>query len=176
MPRFEKCNHCKYGWNNQHGCSYPDPLDQCKIDLSCYQPMTEAQKFQQEAERECKSDKANRTKLVGDIFSGYDIIDTTNPMEMANYYASELMKEVKKSSVKQKKKVSANVLPKVDDKDDYEHWDTDKCMVSAVELSKKSDVSVATIRMNCRKGLYPGATKVNGKWLIPIYRFQCSRK
>lgn len=161
MPRFEKCDHCKYGWNNPHGCNYPDPLDPCRVDMSCYQPMTEAQKFQQKAERECKSDKTNHTKLVGDIFSGYDIIDTTNPIEMANYYASEYMKELKKTSVKQKKKVSSNSPFK---------------MVSAVELSQKLGVPVATIRMNCRKGLYPGATKVNGKWLIPIYRFQCSRK
>lgn len=176
MPRFEKCNHCKYGWNNPHGCNFPDPLDPCKIDLSCYQPMTEAQKFQQEAERACKSDKANRTKLVGNIFSGYDIIDTTNPMEMANYYASELMKEVKKTSIKQKKKASSNVLSKVADKDDYEHWDTDKCMISIAELSQKLGVPVTTIRMNCRKGLYPGATKINGKWVIPVYQFQYSRK
>lgn len=80
---------------------------------------------------------------------------------MANYYASEYMKELKKTSVKQKKKVSGNVP---------------SGMVSTVELSQKLGVPVATIRMNCRKGLYPGATKVNGKWLIPIYRFQCSRK
>lgn len=80
---------------------------------------------------------------------------------MANYYASEYMKELKKTSVKQKKKVSSNSPFK---------------MVSVVELSQKLGVPVATIRMNCRKGLYPGATKVNGKWLIPIYRFQCSRK
>lgn len=154
MPRFEKCNHCRYGWNNPHGCNYPDLLDPCRIDMSCYQPMTEAQKFQQKAECECKSDKINCTKLVGDIFSGYDIIDTTNPIEMANYYASEYMKELKKTSVKQKKKVSGNVP---------------SGMVSTVELSQKLGVPVATIRMNCRKGLYPGATKVNGKWLIPIY-------
>ena len=103
MPRFEKCNHCRYGWNNPHGCNYPDPLDPCRIDMSCYQPMTEAQKFQQKAERERKSDKTNNTKLVGNIFSGYDIIDTTNPMEMANYYASELVKKITNASVKQKK-------------------------------------------------------------------------
>lgn len=106
MPRFEKCDHCRYGWNSPHGCSYPDPLDPCRIDMSCYQPMTEAQKFQQKAECERKSDKTNHTKLVGDIFSGYDIIDTTNPMEMANYYASELVKKITNASVKQKKKVS----------------------------------------------------------------------
>lgn len=161
MPRFEKCDHCKYGWNNLHGCNYPDPLDPCRVDMSCYRPMTEAQKFQQKAERECKSDKTNHTKLVGNIFSGYDIIDTTNPMEMANYYASELVKKIANATVKQKKKVSRNVP---------------SGMVSAVELSQKLGVPVATIRMNCRKGLYPGATKVNGKWLIPIYRFKCSRK
>lgn len=51
MPRFEKCDHCRYGWNNPHGCNYPDPLDPCRIDMSCYQPMTEAQKIQQKAER-----------------------------------------------------------------------------------------------------------------------------
>ena len=67
MPRFEKCNHCRYGWNNPHGCNYPDPLDPCRIDMSCYQPMTEAQKFQQKAERERKSDKTNNTKLVGKL-------------------------------------------------------------------------------------------------------------
>lgn len=155
MPRFEKCNHCKYGWNNPHGCNYPDPLDPCKIDLSCYQPMTEAQKFQQEAERECKSDKANRTKLVGDIFSGYDIIDTTNTIEMANYYASEYVKELKKTSVKQEKKVSSNSPFK---------------MVSVVELSRKLGVSESSIRRRCRKGLYPGAMKLNGKWYIATFR------
>lgn len=161
MPRFEKCDHCRYGWNNPRGCNYPEPLDPCRIDMSCYRPMTEAQKFQQKAERERKSDKTNHTKLVGDIFSGYDIIDTTNPMEMANYYASELVKKITNASVKQKKKVSGNVP---------------SSMVNSVELSQKLGVPVATIRMNCRKGLYPGATKVNGKWLIPIYRFKCSRK
>ena len=57
MPRFEKCDHCRYGWNSPRGCNYPDPLDPSRIDMSCYQPMTEAQKFQQKAERECKSDK-----------------------------------------------------------------------------------------------------------------------
>lgn len=123
--------------------------------------MTEAQKFQQKAERERKSDKTNHTKLVGDIFSGYDIIDTTNPIEMANYYASELVKKIKNASAKQKKKVSENVP---------------SGMVSAVELSQKLGVSESSICRRCRKGLYPGATKVNGKWLIPIYRFQCSRK
>lgn len=102
MPRFEKCDHCRYGWNKPRGCNYPEPLDPCRIDMSCYQPMTEAQKFQQKAERECKSDKTNHTKLVGDIFSGYDIIDTTNPMEMANYYASELVKKITNASVKQR--------------------------------------------------------------------------
>lgn len=63
MPRFEKCDHCRYGWNNPHGCNYPDLLDPCRIDMSCYQPMTEAQKFQQKAERECKSDKTNQIIL-----------------------------------------------------------------------------------------------------------------
>ena len=161
MPRFEKCNHCKYGWNNPHGCNFPDPLDPCKVNLSCYQPMTEAQKFQQEAEHLYKSDKSSHTKLVGEIFSGYDIIDTANPIEMANYYASEYVKELKKTSVKQKKKVSSNAP---------------SGMISAVELSQKLGISVTTIRMNCRKGLYPGAMKLNGKWHIPIFRFQYSRK
>ena len=163
MPRFEKCDHCRYGWNNPCGCNYPDPLDPCRIDRSCYKPMTEAQKFQQKAERECKckSYKTNHTKLVGDIYSGYSIIDTTNPIEMANYYASECVKEFKKTYVKQKKKVSSNSPFK---------------MVSVVELSRKLGVSESSICRRCRKGLYPGATKVNGKWLIPIYRFQCSRK
>ena len=82
-------------------------------------------------------------------------------MEMANYYASELVKKIANASTKQKKKIPVNIP---------------SGMVSAVELSQKLGVPVATIRMNCRKGLYPGATKVNGKWLIPIYRFQCSRK
>lgn len=51
--------------------------------------------------------------------------------------------------------------------------DSEKPEVSLVELltskqlAKKLNVSISTALKNCRRGLYPGAMKVNGKWLIP---------
>lgn len=41
MARIEKCNHCKFGWNNPCGCNRPDKGDPFLIDFSCYEPMTD---------------------------------------------------------------------------------------------------------------------------------------
>ncbi|RHT38380.1 hypothetical protein DW790_05880 [Firmicutes bacterium AM31-12AC] len=163
-PRFEKCNYCRYGWNNPYGCNYPDPLDSRKADLSCYQPMTKAQIFQQELEGNANSASKGSTILAGDILSGYALIDTNNPYDMANYYVSEYIKNLKKRPVEAQKRVSDGTK-KVPVK-----------MVSTVELSQILGLSIVTIQNNCRKGLYPGATKVDGKWMIPMYHFQVSRK
>ncbi len=162
--RFEKCNYCRYGWNNPYGCNFPDPLDPRKADLSCYRPMTKAQIVQQQLERDAKSGSKSGTILAGDISSGYTLIDTNNPYDMANYYVSEYIKKIKKRPVEAQKSVSdgAQKAPVK--------------MVSTTELSHMLGLPVVTIQSNCRKGLYPGATKINGKWMIPMYRFQVTRK
>ncbi len=48
-------------------------------------------------------------------------------------------------------------------------------MASTTEIARMLGISEAAVRDNCRKGLYPGATKLNGKWTIPIYRIKMSR-
>ena len=41
-------------------------------------------------------------------------------------------------------------------------------ILTAKQLAEKMRLSVSTILMDCRKGVYPGAMKVDGKWLIPF--------
>lgn len=43
-------------------------------------------------------------------------------------------------------------------------------ILTAKQLARKMALSVDDIQKGCRKGVYPGAKKVNGKWMIPCSR------
>ena len=60
-------------------------------------------------------------------------------------------------------------LPKEDknDKKIEEEYDITE-ILTAKQLAEKIGSSVSTVLRDCRKGLYPGAVKVNGKWIIPF--------
>lgn len=48
--------------------------------------------------------------------------------------------------------------------------ETEPCLVELLtskQLAEKLNMSISTVLKNCRKGLYPRAMKVNGKWFIP---------
>lgn len=48
--------------------------------------------------------------------------------------------------------------------------ETDACLVELLtskQLAEKLRLSISTVLRDCRRGLYPGAQKVDGKWLIP---------
>lgn len=40
-------------------------------------------------------------------------------------------------------------------------------ILTAKQLAEKTGLSVSTVLRDCRRGLHPGAMKVDGKWLIP---------
>lgn len=47
---------------------------------------------------------------------------------------------------------------------------TEPCLtelLTSKQLAEKMRLSISTVLRDCRKGLYPGAVKVDGKWLIP---------
>ena len=159
MARIEKCDHCKFGWNNPCGCNRPDKGDPFLLDFSCYEPMTDAQKFQQEAENLTGPKHLKHTRLIGDITTGYRLVDMNNPREAADAYISDFIEDMKKKSVQMKKELKDQPLR----------------ISSTTERSQMLGISESTVRINCRKGLYPGATKLNGKWAIPIYRIKMSR-
>ena len=55
-----------------------------------------------------------------------------------------------------------------EDKDDKELEDDDNTeILTAKQLAEKTGLSVSTVLRDCRRGLHPGAMKVDGKWLIP---------
>ena len=59
-------------------------------------------------------------------------------------------------------------LPKEDKNDEkIEEYDITE-ILTAKQLAEKIGSSVSTILRDCRRGLYPGAVKVNGKWIIPF--------
>ena len=60
-------------------------------------------------------------------------------------------------------------LPKEDKNDEKieEEYDNTE-ILTAKQLAEKIGLSVSTILRDCRRGLYPGAVKVDGKWLIPF--------
>ena len=60
-------------------------------------------------------------------------------------------------------------LPKEDknDKKIEEEYDITE-ILTAKQLAEKIGSSVSTILRDCRRGLHPGAVKVDGKWLIPF--------
>ena len=43
-------------------------------------------------------------------------------------------------------------------------------ILTAKQLARKMALSVDAIQKGCRKGIYPGAKKINGKWMIPCSR------
>lgn len=48
--------------------------------------------------------------------------------------------------------------------------ETEPCLVELLtskQLAEKLNMSISTVLKNCRKGFYPRAMKVNGKWFIP---------
>lgn len=54
---------------------------------------------------------------------------------------------------------------------DYEkneplHW------MTVAEVAEELGCSKTLVQEECRKGLYPGAFKENGKWLIPMPRLE----
>ena len=159
MARIEKCNHCKFGWDNPCGCNRPDKDSYGMADFSCYEPMTDAQKFQQEAENLTGPKHLKHTRLIGDITTGYRLVDMNNPREAADAYISDFIEDMKKKSVQMKKELKDQPLR----------------ISSTTEISQMLGISESTVRINCRKGLYPGATKLNGKWVIPVYRIKMSR-
>lgn len=60
-------------------------------------------------------------------------------------------------------------LPKEDknNKKIEEEYDITE-ILTAKQLAEKIGSSVSTVLRDCRRGLYPGAVKVDGKWLIPF--------
>ena len=50
------------------------------------------------------------------------------------------------------------------EKEDYDNTE----ILTAKQLAEKTGVSVNTVLRDCRRGIYPGAMKVDGKWLIPF--------
>ena len=58
-------------------------------------------------------------------------------------------------------------LPKEDTNDEKleEEYDITE-ILTAKQLAEKMRLSVSTILRDCRRGVYPGAMKVDGKWLI----------
>lgn len=60
-------------------------------------------------------------------------------------------------------------LPKEDKNDNKleEEYDNTE-ILTAKQLAEKIGSSVSTVLRDCRRGLYPGAVKVDGKWLIPF--------
>ena len=82
-----------------------------------------------------------------------------NPREAADAYISDFIEEMKKKSMQMEKKLKNRHLK----------------MASTTEIARMLGISEAAVRDNCRKGLYLGATKLNGKWTIPIYRIKMSR-
>ena len=60
-------------------------------------------------------------------------------------------------------------IPKEDtnDKKLEEEYDNTE-ILTAKQLAEKIGSSVSTILRDCRRGLHPGAVKVDGKWLIPF--------
>lgn len=40
-------------------------------------------------------------------------------------------------------------------------------LLTSKQLAEKLNVSINTVLKDCRRGLHPGAQKVDGKWLIP---------
>lgn len=40
-------------------------------------------------------------------------------------------------------------------------------LLTAKQLAEKTGQSVSTVLRDCRRGLHPGATKIDGKWMIP---------
>ena len=60
-------------------------------------------------------------------------------------------------------------LPKEEKKDKKLEEDNDLIeILTAKQLAEKIGSSVSTVLRDCRRGLHPGAMKVNGKWLIPF--------
>lgn len=53
-----------------------------------------------------------------------------------------------------------------DDKELEEECDNTE-ILTAKQLAEKTGSSVSTVLRDCRRGLHPGAIKVDGKWLIP---------
>ena len=43
-------------------------------------------------------------------------------------------------------------------------------ILTAKQLARKMALPVDAIQKGCRKGVYPGAKKINGKWMIPCSR------
>ena len=121
--------------------------------------MTDAQKFQQEAENLTGPKHLKHTRLIGDITTGYRLVDMNNPREAADAYISDFIEDMKKKSVQMKKELKDQPLR----------------ISSTTEISQMLGISESTVRINCRKGLYPGATKLNGKWVIPVYGIKMSR-
>ena len=65
-------------------------------------------------------------------------------------------------------------LPKEDKNDKKLEEDNDLIeILTAKQLAEKIGSSVSTVLRDCRRGLHPGAMKVDGKWLIP---FSCLKK
>ena len=54
-----------------------------------------------------------------------------------------------------------------DDKELEEECDNTE-ILTAKQLAEKTGSSVSTVLRDCRRGLHPGAMKVDGKWLIPF--------
>ena len=49
------------------------------------------------------------------------------------------------------------------EKEDYDNTE----ILTAKQLAEKTGLSVSTVIRDCRRGIHPGAVKVDGKWLIP---------
>ena len=64
-------------------------------------------------------------------------------------------------------------MPKEDtnDKKIEEEYDITE-ILTAKQLAEKIGSSVSTVLRDCRRGLHPGAVKVDGKWLIPFEGFK----
>ena len=54
-------------------------------------------------------------------------------------------------------------LPNEEEKIDADH----EQLLTAKQLAEKMGLSVSTVLRDCRRGIHPGAKKVDGKWLIP---------
>lgn len=46
-------------------------------------------------------------------------------------------------------------------------FDDNTEILTAKQLAEKMGLSVSTVLRDCRRGVHPGAQKVDGKWLIP---------
>lgn len=47
--------------------------------------------------------------------------------------------------------------------------DSDVEILTAIQFAKRTNKSIDTVQKECREGLYTGAIKFNGRWLIPYF-------